>query len=101
MIKRELIRRIEIMANPKNRVSNCYICYEWHDISSKQERGFLRAIGLNSASYTNKSWRNKKNHVHHIVCNILSQFKECHYIADYEECKKGKQKVTGVLIKLP
>ena len=99
VIKRAIIRRIELMKDPKNSISNDVIRYERYDPMSGTKKGFFAMLGFDEANYKNpKQWTKKRNSLHKIVTTILKDFTKEKYISGYEDVKEGKQKVIGVKI---
>ena len=96
IIKRALIKRIEMMKNDKNNISSNIIIYERYDKSTGKKTGFFSSLGFAETDYSN--WKKKKNNLHHIIKNILDGFVVEKYINGYEMVKEGKQKIIGVSI---
>lgn len=99
IIKRALIRRIELMKNDKNHMDNNTISYERYDPMTGTKKGFFSMLGFDERNYKNpKQWTKKRNSLHKIITTILDDFRNEKYITGYETVKEGKQKVTGVKI---
>lgn len=81
LIKRYLIKRIELMKNSRNRVKSSKIIYEWYDEKTQLTKGMLRDIGYNKDQYS--KWRDKKSKLHRIVITILELFVDNGYISGY------------------
>lgn len=96
VMKRALIRRIEVMKNQKNHMDNHTIRYERYDLATDTETGFFARLGFNKSSYS--QWKKKRNTLHKIITTILSEFIKEKYIAGYDVVKEGKQKIVGVKI---
>jgi hypothetical protein len=99
IIKRALIRRIELMKCNKNHMDNTTIRYEWYDPTVGTKKGFFAMLGFDASQYKNPAqWKKKRSSLNRIITTILNDFKREKYITDYEVVKEGKQKVTGVRI---
>ncbi len=99
VIKRALIRRIELMKNSKNNINNDTIRYERYDPATGAKKGFFSMLGYTEDSYKNpKQWKKKRSTLNRIVTTILQDFAKEKYISGYELVKEGKQKVIGVKI---
>lgn len=98
LIKRYLIRRIEIMKNKNNHVKGRKISYEWTD-DDGEKRGLLISLGYEPCNY--KNWKKKRNNIHKVIISILDAFVEAGYIHGYTINKKGQQsQIVGYTIKL-
>lgn len=99
IIKRALIRRIELMRNKKNRMSNDTISYERYDPATGTKKGFFPMLGFDESSYRNADqWKKKKSRLNKTITTILDDFTKEKYIAGYEIVREGKQKIVGVRI---
>ena len=88
VMKRYLIRRIEMMKNGKNRVSSRRIRYEWYDSKKKSQKGILPELSYHSSDFSN--WREKKRKLHKMITSILKAFVKKGYINGFSVFKEGK-----------
>ena len=96
VIKRYLIRRIEMLKNEKNKVCSSKISYHWYDAKKNEEKGMFHALGYDPQSYS--QWKVKRNRIHGIVIAILGDFLKENYIVGYEINREGRNKVVGVTV---
>lgn len=97
IIKRALIKRIEVMKNKKNKMNSNVISYEWYDTKKREYKGFLNYLGFYKENYSN--WRKKKSNIHNAIVKILEEFTKDNYIAGFEVLQK-KSKINGIKILL-
>ena len=100
-LKRGLIKRIELIKNPKNHMTSDCIKYERFDAKTGTEKGFFASLGIyQDNSKPAAAWRKKKAALHSAICLILDQYTTDHYIQGYEVVRQGKQQIIGVQIKV-
>ena len=101
IIKRALIRRIETLKNPKSRMTNETIRYEYSDTSTGENKGFFTLLGFAASDYKNtRQWAKKRLALHKMITVILDDFTKADYISGYEVIKEEKQKIVGVKLRL-
>lgn len=96
IIKRALIKRIEIMKSNKNLINSNIINYERYDSKTGDTKGFLQTLGFNKNNYSN--WKKKKSRLHNTITSILDIFIQDNYILGYTVITEGKQKINGIQI---
>lgn len=95
VIKRQLIKRIEAMKNPKNKVMSKKISYEWYDKNTDSMKGFFHELGYSKEDFSN--WRKKKSNIHHIITTLLNSYVKDGYIKSFNKVKEGNS-INGVEI---
>ena len=99
VIKRAIIRRIEVLKDKKNNMNNGIIRYERYDPVAGTPKGLFARLGYQESNYKNaKQWKKKRSSLNKIVTTILEDFSKEKYIAGYDIIREGKQKVVGVRI---
>lgn len=96
IIKRALIKRIEIMKSNKNLINSNIINYERYDSKTGDTKGFFQTLGFNKNNYSN--WKKKKSRLHNTITSILDIFIQDNYILGYTVITEGKQKINGIQI---
>ena len=96
IIKRALIKRIEIMKSNKNLINSNIINYERYDPKTGDTKGFFQTLGFYKNNYSN--WKKKKSRLHNTITSILNIFIQDHYILGYTVITEGKQKINGIQI---
>lgn len=96
IIKRALIKRIEIMKSNKNLINSNIINYERYDSKTGDTKGFFQTLGFNKNNYSN--WKKKKSRLHNTITSILDIFVQDNYILGYTVITEGKQKINGIQI---
>lgn len=96
IIKRALIKRIEIMKSNKNLINSNIINYERYDSKTGDTKGFFQTLGFNKNNYSN--WKKKKSRLHNTITSILDIFIQDNYILGYTIITEGKQKINGIQI---
>lgn len=96
IIKRALIKRIEIMKSNKNLINSNIINYERYDSKTGDTKGFFQTLGFNKNNYSN--WKKKKSKLHNTITSILDIFIQDNYILGYTVITEGKQKINGIQI---
>ncbi|MDO5147658.1 MAG: hypothetical protein Q4D60_11730 [Eubacteriales bacterium] len=97
VLKRYLIKRIEVMKNDKNNSRSRRITYEWYDKKDDKKKGMFHSLGYKPEEFSN--WKKKKSNIHNDVKSILAVFVKEKYIKAFSEVKEGKS-INGIDITL-
>lgn len=99
LIKRYLIRRIEIMRNQNNRLNIKNISYDRKSHKTGNTVGMFADIGIRETDYKSKdSWKHKRHSIHKTVTKILECYKTIDYIEDYKVNTDTRGRILGVQI---
>lgn len=96
IIKRYLIRRIEMLKNSRNDVCSGKISYQWYDAKRNEEKGMFHALGYDPKNY--RQWKVKRNKIHGYVTAILNDFIKDNYIDGYEVNREDRNRIAGVTV---
>lgn len=89
VMKRYLIRRIEMMKNDKNKIVSRRIVYERYDPKTKTQKGILPELSYDKSDFSN--WREKKRKLNKMITSILKAFIKKGYINGFNVCKDGNR----------
>lgn len=104
MIKHYLIKRLEMLRNPKNSFSQTKISYSWRGSERGKPNGLLAEIGIvrsETRFASSGGWRQKVTAVHSIVTHILDGFKARGYIAGYSVFPNPRLNIPGGIEIIP